>query len=138
MQNLWHRKHSMKQISLLILVGFIMTCHGCALKRVKSSTKFGPSFRHKGSNRTDSIRWTEQQSYSFKWEEGVTTGIQYRRRDADNGNGNNDNGVFLDFSYPIWKKKSRNKSQNTFDRMKKLELRLANLEERSKSIMRTP
>lgn len=126
----------MKQISIFILVAFTMTCHGCALKQVKSSTKFGPSFRHSGSNRTSSIRWTEQQSYSFKWEEGVTTGIMYRRRDADNGNGNNDNGVFFNFSYPIWKKNK--KSQNAFDRINKLELRLVNLEERSQTIIGVP
>ncbi len=99
---------------------------GCALREVKGKTKFGPSFRHKGSNRTNSVRWTAQQGFDFKWDNGITTGIDFRRRDTDDGNGDNDNAIFFDVSYPLWKAKK--KTDPTKKRIKKLEKRLAELE----------
>ena len=99
---------------------------GCALKEIRSKTKFGPEFRHKGSSRTDEVRWTVQQGYEFKWEEDISTGITYRRRDDDKGNGGNDNGVWLDFSFPIWK--ASTEPDKTGRRILELERRLAQLE----------
>ena len=101
---------------------------GCELKlkQIRSETKFGPSFRHKGADRTDSTRWTVQQGIEFRWNKGVKTGITYRRRDTDDGNGNNDNAVFIDFSFPIWKAKK--KPDPLKKRLKKLERRVAELE----------
>ena len=119
----------MKVRSLLLLAaGVLISATGCQLnlKEVRSKTKFGPSFRHKGSNRTDSTRWTVQQGIEFKWSKGVKTGITYRRRDIDDGNGNNDNSVFVNFSFPIWKVDK--KPDPLKKRLKKLEKRVAELE----------
>ena len=106
----------------------LMLLSGCApkLKEVRSKTKFGPDFRHRGSGRTDSTRWTVQQGIEFKWNKGVRTGITYRRRDTDDGNGNNDNGVFINFSFPIWKAKK--KPDPLKKRVKKLERQVAELQ----------
>ena len=101
---------------------------GCALTGIKGKTKFGPSFRHKGSKRTDSVRWTAQQGFDFKWDNGITTGISFRRRDTDNGNGDNANAIFFNVSYPLWKAKK--KPDRLKKRVKKLEKRLAEMEAR--------
>lgn len=115
----------------LLLVGSLMLsllagCQAMKLKEVRSKTKFGPSFRHKGSKRTDSVQWTVQQGVEFKWKKGVKTGITYRRRDTDAGNGNNANSVFIDFSFPVWKAKK--KPDPMKKKIKKLEKRVAELE----------
>ena len=108
-------------LSLILLAGCQQN-----LKEIRSKTKFGPSFRHKGSKGTDSVRWRVQQGLEFKWKKGIKTGITFRRGDTDDGNGNNDNAVFLDFSFPIWK--AEKKPDPMKKRMKKLERRLAELE----------
>lgn len=63
-------------------------------------------------------------------EKGLSTGITYRRRDTDNGNGDNDNGVWIDFSFPIWKasKKKDTDQEKTMEYVTKLEQRIARLE----------
>ena len=106
----------------------LMLLSSCApkLKEVRSKTKFGPGFRHRGSDRSDNTRWTVQQGIEFKWNKGVKTGITYRRRDTDDGNGNNENAVFINFSFPIWKAKK--KPDPMKKRVKKLERRVAELE----------
>jgi len=96
------------------------------LKEVRSKSKFGPSFQHSGLNRTDSTRWTAQQGVEFKWSDGLKTGITYRRRDTDDGNGNNDNAVFVDFSFPIWK--AEKEPDPLKKRVRKLEKRVKELE----------
>ena len=114
---------------ILLTGGLCLTLlAGCQLKlkEIRSETKFGPGFRHKGSNGTDSVRWTVKQGLEFKWNKGVKTGIAFRRRDTDDGNGNNDNAVFVDFSFPIWK--AEKKPSPTKKRLKKLERRVAELE----------
>lgn len=114
-----------RQILLLLLVaGFLLP--GCALKEVRSKTKLGPEFRHKGSNRTESVRWTAQQGVELKWEGGVSTGLTYRRRDTDAGSGDHDDGVWLDFSFPLWK--APKKPDTMKDQMEALARRLATLE----------
>lgn len=101
---------------------------GCALKEVRSKSKFGPEFRHKGSNRTDAVRWTVQQGFEFKADNGISTGITYRRRDTDDGSGDNDNGVWIDFSFPIWR--AEKEPDAAVRRVEELERRLARLEAR--------
>ena len=122
---------------ILFLFGsfaFLVCSTGCGLKEIRGKTKFGPSFRHKASDRSDSVRWTVQQRIGFKWDKGIRTGLTYRRRDTDDGNGNNDNVVFFDVSYPLWKagKKPDSSKQPWKKRMKKkmkkLEKRVAELE----------
>jgi len=38
---------------------------------------------------------------------GITTGITYRRRDVDDGNGNNENRMTLEFGFPPRKAESK-------------------------------
>lgn len=103
---------------------------GCTLVEIRSKSKVGPEFRHRGSERTDSIRWYAQQGFEFVWRDDhnnkITTGITYRRRDTDNGSGDNDNGVWLDFSFPVWK--AEKKADRAVRRIELLERRIAALE----------
>ncbi len=103
---------------------------GCTLQEIRSRSKSGPEFRHEGSGRTNSVRWYAQQGFDFIWtdQEGnkITSGITYRRRDVYEGNGDNDNGIWLDFSFPIWRAPSKPKETNV--RISSLEARIAMLE----------
>lgn len=116
---------------LIVAVLVVSVLPGCALKEIRSKSKIGPEFRHRGSNSTNSVRWTVQQGFDFKWDEGVSTGITYRRRDTDGGSGDNDNGVWIDFSFPIWK--APKKEHATAARVEELERRLAQLEGQAKA-----
>ncbi len=120
-------KVAQRMIVLLGVAG-LMLVSGCQvkLKEVRSKSRFGSTFRHRSSDRTDSVRWTVQQGVQFKWSKGIRTGITYRRRDVDEGNGNHDNGVFVDVSFPIWKAKK--KPSRLKKRVKKLEKRVVELE----------
>lgn len=105
---------------------------GCSwhLQEIKSKTKFGPEIRNKG-NRTTEIRWTSiEQGYEFKWDNGWTTGLSYRRRDIDNGGGGDDNRFLLEFSFPLWK---ASKGDPQARRIRILEQRLALLELQSQA-----
>jgi len=121
-----------KTILLKGLLLISMLIGGCGVKEIRGKTKFGPEFRHKGSDSTDSVRWTVQQGFDFKLKKGWSTGITYRRRDTARGSGNNDNGVWFDFSFPIWKapkKKDKKKdSKETSEYVTELEQRIAQLE----------
>jgi len=103
---------------------------GCALQEIRSKSKFGPEFRHSGSDRTNDVRWYAQQGFDFIWSDQkgnkITSGITYRRRDVDEGDGGNDNGIWLDFSFPIWRAPSKAKETN--ERIGSLEERIAMLE----------
>lgn len=101
---------------------------GCALQEVRSKTKAGPEFRYSGDSHTNENRWTVEQGFEFKWDRGITTGLTYRRRDVDRGDGDHDNAVWLDFGFPIWK--APKKSDPTARRVEALEKRLAELERR--------
>lgn len=104
----------------------LVTSTACQLAEIKSKTKFGPEYKHSGSTRHDATRWTSQQGFDFKWDNDVTTGLTYRRRDVASGNGDNDNGVWFDVSVPIWKAKK--KPDALAERIAQLELRVAQLE----------
>lgn len=119
-------EHWMKKHRVVVLCLLVPLTASCALKEVRSKTKVGPEFRHRGSTRTNSDRWTAQQGIEFKWDKGISTGLTYRRRDTDDGAGDNDNGVWFDVSFPIWKAKKR--QDNTAERMAELERRVAELE----------
>ncbi len=103
---------------------------GCALQEIRSKSKFGPEFRHSGSDRTNAVRWYAQQGFDFIWSDQkgnkITSGITYRRRDVDEGGGDNDNGIWLDFSFPIWRAPSKANKSNV--RICSLEERIAMLE----------
>ncbi len=118
--------------SLLIL----QMCVGCSLTEIRGKTKFGVENRYAGSSRTTSQRWLVQQGFNLTWRDEenqkFTTGVSYRRRDTDDGGGDHDDGVWFDFSFPIWKK-----SQDPVARrIDILERRLAHLEAERKSILR--
>ncbi len=100
---------------------------GCALREVRSQSKFGPEWQHSGSNSTDSVRYSAEQGFDFKWQNDWTTGVSYRRRDIDNGDGNNDNGAWFDFSFPLWKAAKKDASA---ERVAELERRITQLEAR--------
>ena len=99
---------------------------GCALEEVRSKNKFGSEWRHSGSRSTAEERYSVEPGFEFKWEKGVSTGLSYRRRDIDNGSGDSDNGLFVDFSFPIWKRPKA--EAKTAERMEALERRLAEVE----------
>ena len=99
---------------------------GCALEEIRSKTSMGPQFRHRESDDTDAVRWSVKQGFDFKWNNDVTTGISYVRRDTDDGNGNHDNGLLLSISFPIWKDEPKPKA--TKKSLKALEARVAELE----------
>ncbi len=101
---------------------------GCSwqLQEIKGKTKFGPEFRDK-SGQTSEVRWTTiDQGFEFKWDNGWSTGVSYRRRDTDEGSGGNDNRVMFEVSYPLWRATAR--VDATEQRVKELERRLAILE----------
>jgi len=98
---------------------------GCALQEVRSEHTVGTEWRHSGTTSTSEERYSIEQGFDFKWDKGISTGISYRRRDIDNGSGDSDNGLFVDFSFPIWKRK---KVEAKTERIEALERRLAELE----------
>ena len=117
-----------KQVLALGLV--LAFLPGCTLVEIRSKSKAGPEFRHRGFYRTDSIRWYAQQGLEFVWRDDhnskITTGVTYRRRDIDNGNSDNDNGIWLDFSFPLWK--AERSTDPAARRIELLERRIAALE----------
>ncbi len=116
----------MRKTVLLLLCSLAVASTACRLEEVESKTRVGPEFRHSGSSRTDETRWTAQQGFDFKWDNDVTTGLTYRRRDTNDGDGGNDNGVWFDVSVPIWK--AEKKPDAVEARIAELERRVAQLE----------
>jgi hypothetical protein len=100
---------------------------GCALEEVRNRLSAGPEFQHRGSSRTDSTRYSVQDGLELKWENGVTTAATYRRRDTDDGDGNNDNALWLELGVPLWKAKK--KPDASARRIDELEKRIAHLEQ---------
>jgi len=90
------------------------------LKEVRSKSKMGPEFRHSGTHNTNKERWAAGTGVEFSFNNGVKTGVTYRRRDDNEGDGNNDNGVWWDMSFPLWKAKDR-KMETLQDRIIRLE-----------------
>jgi hypothetical protein len=126
----------MQKYLVVVLCLLVPLTASCALKEVRSKAKFGPEFRHRGSNRTNSDRWTAQQGIEFEWDKGISTGLTYRRRDTDDGGGDNDNGVWLEVSFPLWKAEKR--PDAVTKRIAELERRLAELEGRLQEQEKTP
>lgn len=82
---------------------------GCLLPGCKANptelrgkTSFGPEFRNRGNN-TQEVRYDARQAFEVKWDNGWTTGVQYRRRDVDDGSGDNENRILVEVGYPLWK-----------------------------------
>ncbi len=120
----------MNRCSSIMIGVLLLSLGGCTLQEIRSKSKFGPEYRHKGSNRTDSVRWYAQQGVEFKWDKGINTSVTYRRRDEDNGSGDRDNGVWFELSFPIWNAKKP--PDRMARKIEELEMRLAQLEAQSK------
>ncbi len=113
-------------VSIGLLAALLFSGCSWQLREIKGKTKFGPEFRDK-SGRTSEVRWTAiDQGLEFKWDNGWSTGVSYRRRDTDEGSGGNDNRVLFELSYPLWRAPDR--VDATEQRVKELERRLAILE----------
>ena len=111
----------------VLLLAITCLIPGCTLRELRSKTTTGVEFRHSGSRRTDRQRYTVQQGLEFRWDNGISTAVSYRRRDDDDGPGDRDDGVFLEIGIPIWKAGSTVSSSN--ERIQTLEGRVAALEE---------
>lgn len=89
------------------VIVLLQWCAGCSLTEVRGKSKFGVENRYEGSSRSHEQRWLAQQGFDFTWRDKddrkFTTGVTYRRRDVDEGGGDHDDGVWIDFSFPIWK-----------------------------------
>ncbi len=120
----------MNRCSSIMIGVLLLSLGGCTLQEIRSKSKFGPEYRHKGSNRTDSVRWYAQQGVEFKWDKGINTSLTYRRRDEDNGSGDRDNSVWFELSFPIWR--AVNPPDPMAKKITELEMRLAQLEAESK------
>jgi len=93
-------------------------CKSSSVTEVRGKTSFGPEFRNRGNN-TSEIRYDARQAIDLKWDNGWTTGVQYRRRDVDEGSGDNENRVLLEVGYPIWK--APKKPDKTTQQLQELE-----------------
>jgi hypothetical protein len=116
-----------------VLVGalFMMLAGGCTLQEIRSTTDGGPEWRTKGAgaSKSHSVRWSVSQGLDFKWDNGVDTGVKFRRRDEEEGAGEEDNGLFFEVSFPLWKKPQAPPGPNDA-RVEELERRVAELEAR--------
>jgi hypothetical protein len=99
---------------------------GCALQEVRSKWKLASEWRHSGRS-TEEVRYSVEQGFDLRWDKGWTTGVAYRRRDIDDGSGDHDDGLFVDFSFPLWK---AHKPDANAQRIQALENRIAQLEGR--------
>lgn len=110
---------------LFCLVCLSSGCSSWTLKEVRGKTKAGPEFRTK--SRTHETRYTVQQALDFKWDNGWSTVVTYRRRDTDDGGkGEHDNGIWLEMSYPLWKRPAKPDAKTA--EIESLRRRLARLE----------
>lgn len=89
-------------VQAMALLALIGGCQSSSVTEVRGKTAAGPEFRNRGNN-TSEVRYTVQQGIEAKWDNGWTTGVAYRRRDVDEGSGDNENRVLFEVGYPIWK-----------------------------------
>lgn len=117
----WGRSKGVAVLAPIALcAGMVLLLGGCKAKptELRGKTAFGPEFRNRGNN-TSEIRYTEQQSLEMKWDNGWTTAVQYRRRDVDQGSGDNENRVLFEVGYPLWK--APPKPDKTSEKLESLE-----------------
>jgi hypothetical protein len=114
--------------ALVLLLGLIAASAGCQLDAIRGKNRVGTEWRHGGTTNTNHERHTVQQGVVFSWENGVDTGLTYRRRDDNDGPGDNDNALFIDVSYPLWTRPQPRNPQAL--KIAELERRLAELERR--------
>jgi hypothetical protein len=82
----------------------VLVVAGCKANpsELRGKTSFGAEARNRGNN-TQEIRYDARQAVDLKWDNGWSTGISYRRRDIDDGSGDNENRVLVEVGYPLWK-----------------------------------
>ncbi len=122
------------KIAILLATGGLLlaTGSGCKLQEVRNKWKFGSEWQHKGSSRTDQVRYSEEPNLDFKFDNGWTTGVTYRRRDTDDDSGDGENGLWVDFSYPLWK--AAKKPEGSAEQIRELQDRIAQLEAKLSAI----
>lgn len=116
-----------RSVSGCLLFCLVFLSSGCSwtLKEVRGKTKTGPEFRSKAQK--SETRYTIQQALDFKWDNGWSTAITYRRRDVDDGgNSEHDNGIWVEMSYPLWKRPAKPDAKTA--EIEALRRRLARLE----------
>jgi len=117
---------SRKQGRAIGTVLLLVMVPGCALEEVRYKNKFGAEWRNIQARTQDDERYTFEPGLDFKWEKGVATGASFRHRSTNDGRGDDDNGVFIDISFPIWKKPKP--EAKTAEHIQELQERLARLE----------
>ena len=113
-------------VRALILV-ILMGTSGCSLVEVRSKWKGGVEARSTSAN-TNHNRWLVQAGLDFKFDNGHTVGWSVRRRDIDHseeGFSADDTGVWLEYSFPLWKAES--KTSQLQHRIEVLELEMKRL-----------
>jgi hypothetical protein len=110
---------------------FVLTVTGCAdvkLDEVRSKWAFGSEQRATSSN-TNHVRYSVQTGLEAKLSDGQSIGVVYRRRDDDDADGYSaiDNGVWLEYGFPLWKRKKENGADALKERVTRLEEELAEL-----------
>ena len=92
----------------------VLTLAGCKANptELRGKTAFGPEFRNRGNN-TSEVRYTTQQGFEMKWDNGWTTATSFRRRDVDDGSGDNENRWLVEVGYPLWKAPKKEEKTTT-------------------------
>ena len=110
----------------LVFACIFSGCQRMELKEVRSKWKFGPEY--KGDGDSNHERWTAQTGIEASWTNGWKTGIDYRGRYNSHADGydKQDQGVWVDFSFPIWSAPSKpDKTKLLEDRIDKLERQIS-------------
>jgi hypothetical protein len=87
----------LKTITLIITTILLSSCS--SLTEIRHKNSIGQEFRE------NSDRYSLQEGIEFSFENGIKTGVSYRHRFTDNDEDTAENGVWLELSYPLWKKK---------------------------------
>jgi len=123
------RPYCQRVCAALMLFCCMAALTGCksTVTEVRGKTSFGPEFRNRGNN-THEVRYDARQNIDFKWDNGWTTGFTYRRRDVDEGSGDNENLFLFDVGYPIWK--APKKPDKTAQRIEELDQQIQEMRTR--------
>lgn len=115
-----------KQAFLTLLLFCVNGCNNMTMEEIRSKWKLGPEFR--SSSQHDYERWTVSTGLEAKWSNGWKTGFLYRGRynsDAE-GYDKQDQGIWIEFSFPLWIKSKSDKYVELEKRTKTLENKMKN------------
>jgi len=106
-------------VALVVLTCAVASgCKTASVSEVRGKTAFGPEFRNRGNN-TSEVRYDARQSIEAKWDNGWTTALAFRRRDVDDGSGDNETRGMVEVGYPLWK--APKKPDKTAERLQELQ-----------------